>query len=149
MPDRYEISMLTQEGQEVPAEVNTTPISYEGKPALMVIVRDIMEQKKAEDALKKSESQYRQLAESISDIFFAMDKDLRYTYWNHACERLTGIAAKDALGKRMADILPGTESAGTAKDRFFARDRIQKVSEIYHGISGHEGSDPRDRCLPQ
>ena len=52
-----------------------------------------------EQELRESEEKYRELADSITDIFFAMDLDLRYTYWNNASEELTGIPAQDAIGK--------------------------------------------------
>jgi PAS domain S-box-containing protein len=47
-----------------------------------------------------------ELADSISDVFFAMDKDLKYTYWNKASETLTNIPAKDAIGKSFYEIFP-------------------------------------------
>jgi PAS domain S-box-containing protein len=71
--------------------------------------RDITERKRAEEALKDSETRYRELADCITDIYFAMDRNLRYTYWNKASERLTGIAAKDAIGKSLYEIFPGVK----------------------------------------
>jgi PAS domain S-box-containing protein len=62
----------------------------------------------AEQALRESEQNYRQLTDSISDVFFEMDKDLRYTYWNKASEKLTGISAKDAIGKSLSELFPDT-----------------------------------------
>jgi PAS domain S-box-containing protein len=59
----------------------------------------------------KNESKYdllKQIAESITDVFFTFDKKLRYTYWNNASEALTGISAKDALGKSLYDLFPKT-----------------------------------------
>jgi PAS domain S-box-containing protein len=67
-----------------------------------------------EEALRASEAAFRELADSIADVFFAMDEDLHYTYWNKASEALTGISAQDALGKSIWDLFsdtPGTRRA--------------------------------------
>jgi PAS domain S-box-containing protein len=57
-------------------------------------------------SLSRSERRFRELAESIADPFFALDSDLRYTYWNKASERLTGISSIEALGKSIYEIFP-------------------------------------------
>jgi len=67
---------------------------------------DITERKRMEQILRNDEEEYRMLAESITDVFFALDKDLRYTYWNKASEDLTGISAKDAIGKSFYELFP-------------------------------------------
>lgn len=59
--------------------------------------------------MRLSEEKNRELTESISDVFFAMDNDLRYTYWNRASEKLTGIAAKDAIGKTLSEVFPNVD----------------------------------------
>ncbi len=66
----------------------------------------------AAQALQDSEQRYRDLAESIADIFYALDRDLRITYWNKTCERFRGLAADEVLGKHMYDIFPLTEGTG-------------------------------------
>ncbi len=63
------------------------------------------------EKLRRSETRYRELAESITDLFFAMDKNLRYTYWNKASERLTGIPAHEALGKSIHELFFGDPEA--------------------------------------
>ncbi|MDD1766004.1 MAG: PAS domain S-box protein, partial [Methanomassiliicoccales archaeon] len=78
-----------------------------GEPAgILGVGRDITERKRMEQVLRDSEERYRELADSITDVFFAMDKDLRYTYWNEASEDLTGISAKDAIGKSLYELFP-------------------------------------------
>ncbi|MBW1917341.1 MAG: PAS domain S-box protein [Deltaproteobacteria bacterium] len=75
--------------------------------------QEITERQEAIKALKRSEARYRELAESISDVFFAMDQDLKFTYWNAASEKVTGIRASEALGKSLYEIFPniqGTEA---------------------------------------
>jgi PAS domain S-box-containing protein len=72
------------------------------------------ERERAEEALQESELKYRSLADSIGDVFFAMDGDLKYTYWNKASEDLTGISAKDAIGKQIFEIFPENEETKRA-----------------------------------
>jgi len=59
--------------------------------------------------LKEKERKYRELADSITDVFFAMDTDLKYIYWNKASENVTGIKAEDAIGKSIFEVFPDTE----------------------------------------
>ena len=61
---------------------------------------------KAEASLRQSEVKFRTLADSIKDLFFAMDNDFRYTYWNRASEKLTGISSEEAIGKTLYDLFP-------------------------------------------
>jgi len=60
----------------------------------------------SESKLKESESNFRHLAESITDMFFAIDKDYRCTYWNKAAERLTHISAEQAVNSHIFELIP-------------------------------------------
>ncbi len=71
---------------------------------LFGVNQDITGRKRMEIALAQSEQEYRSLANSITDIFFAMDENLRYTFWNHASETFTGISSDDALGRTIYEI---------------------------------------------
>ena len=53
-----------------------------------------------------SEQKYRHLAESITDVFFALDLHMRCIYWNKAAEKLTGISIKSALSRNFNDLFP-------------------------------------------
>ena len=95
-----------------------TSIQYCGRQATLGYYMDITDRKLAEEALSESEERHRELANSITDIFFAMDHCLRYTYWNRASEILTGIRAEDALGKSLLEIFPDTPEIRRA-ERFY------------------------------
>jgi two-component system cell cycle sensor histidine kinase/response regulator CckA len=69
----------------------------------------------ANEALLESEANYRELAESIGEVFYALDGELRYTYWNSASEALTGISAKDAVGKSLFELFPELKGARAEK----------------------------------
>jgi PAS domain S-box-containing protein len=57
-------------------------IQYHGRRAVLGSYMEVTERKQMEEALKESEEKYRELANSITNVFFAMDEHLRYTYWN-------------------------------------------------------------------
>ncbi len=81
--------------------------------------QEIDKQRKLEQALRAGEAQFRELAESIADVFFSLDSNLRYTYWNRASEKLTGIPAVKALGKSLYEIFPKIK--GTAIEDIYLK----------------------------
>lgn len=52
-PSMYETVFVTKSGQRIHAEVNAAVIPYRGKPADLVIIRNINERKKAEAEIRK------------------------------------------------------------------------------------------------
>jgi len=58
-----------------------------------------------------------ELADSTGDVFFAMDMDLRFTYWNKASENLTGISAEEAIGKSLYEVYPDVK--GTTAEELY------------------------------
>jgi PAS domain S-box-containing protein len=85
---------------------NQQSIFYKEKYALEI---------ESEKALRRSETKFRYLAESITNIFYAMDSDLKITYWNQATEKMSGIPAKDAIGKIIYEIFPNVKGNKTEK----------------------------------
>ena len=74
----------------------------EGKPARMVGTHtDITERKLMEETLQLSEKRYRTTIESISDAFFSLDNELRFTYFNKQSEILLLKQSSDVLGKQL------------------------------------------------
>jgi PAS domain S-box-containing protein len=111
-----ESTLVRKSGERFPALFTTSPVLDDqgNMTATIGVSIDITEHKRAEEALRQSEQSYRELANSITDIFFAMDKDLRYTYWNRASEELTGVKVQDAIGKTIFEIFPGNEATRRA-----------------------------------
>lgn len=82
------------------------PVQH-GKPDYRRVIftsTDITERVNAEKALQESEQHYRELADSITDIFFELDNNLCYTYWNKASAKIFGLAAEDVIGKAMFEV---------------------------------------------
>jgi PAS domain S-box-containing protein len=66
LPARYERGLRHKDGSRIDTEVDAAVIKYQGQPATLVIVRDITERKRAEEALRKSSEQIKLLAYSVS-----------------------------------------------------------------------------------
>jgi len=96
-------------------------IAFENARLYQAIEQELVERKRAEEALRTSETHYRELADSITDILFELDQDLHYTHWNKASEALTGISVKDAIGKPMHEIFGESEEQ-------------TRISQIYEGV---------------
>ena len=94
---------------------NQTAVAFENARLYEAMQKELSERKRAEDALRVSETHYRALADSITDILFELDQDLHYTHWNKASEALTGISAQDAIGKSMEEILGRNEEQNRIK----------------------------------
>jgi two-component system NtrC family sensor kinase len=103
---RLDLQLRHKNDYLVDVEVNYSVIrGADGQSdEILAVARDITEYKRAERALIESEERYRELASSITAVFFAMDSHLRYTYWNRASEALTGIPAEDAIGRSIREV---------------------------------------------
>ena len=73
---------------------------------IAVLFKNITERKQTEETLKESEQKYRELYESFDEAFIATDWEFNVKNWNKAAERVTTVPAKDALGKKVYEVLP-------------------------------------------
>ncbi len=113
---------FTEQDQRLLATLaNQAAIAFENARLYETIQKELSERKRAEQALRASEVHYRQLADSITDILFELDQDLHYTHWNKASETLTGISARDAIGKSMHEIF------GESEEQI-------RISQIYESV---------------
>lgn len=95
---------------------NQTAIAFENARLYEAMQKELLERRRVEDALRVSETHYRALADSITDILFELDQDLRYTHWNKASETLTGIPASQVIGKSLEEIQGTTEEQARIKE---------------------------------
>lgn len=56
--------------------------------------------------IAESEQSYKDLYESFGEAFIATDWELNVIHWNKAAERVTRITAKEALGKKIYNLMP-------------------------------------------
>lgn len=70
---------------------------------IMAAMEDITSRKQAAESLKKSEAQYRLLADNTMDAIWTLDLDLVFTYINPACFAITGYTQEEWIGSRLQD----------------------------------------------
>jgi PAS domain S-box-containing protein len=101
--DQHTLTIESQryrkDGSIIWVEVTTNVIfDEEGKPTGLVgVTRDITQRKRAEEEMRKSEERYRLLAENITDVIWAMDKDMNYTYISPSVEKIRGYTVEEAM----------------------------------------------------
>ncbi|HET6461906.1 MAG TPA: PAS domain S-box protein, partial [Syntrophales bacterium] len=96
----HEFRIITRAGGIRWIMETVTPISFEGRRAVLGNSMDITEYKLAEEALTESKRRFGDLIEFLPDATFAIDLDGKLIAWNRAAEELTGVKAKDILGKK-------------------------------------------------
>jgi PAS domain S-box-containing protein len=90
---------LAWDGREVPVEVRGNRISYAGRPALLLHVRDISERKRSEEALRSSEMMFHSVWENSVDGMRLTDKDGRIVAVNDAFCRMVNMSREALEGQ--------------------------------------------------
>lgn len=82
-------------------ELSAFPIISKGGETIGAVeyVRNITARKTAEDNLKDSEQQLKEVINFLPDPTWVIDKQGKIIYWNHALERLTKSSSSEMLGK--------------------------------------------------
>ncbi len=84
---------------------------------------EIVEKKRLDEEVERSNQQVNTIFESISDAFFALDDSLVVTYFNNAAEKMLSCKASDVLGKPLFDSFP------EARDSIFEVEYSKAIKE--------------------
>jgi PAS domain S-box-containing protein len=104
VPDIYETKTMCNDGTTKDVEASGVVILYEGKPADMVIIRDISERKRAEEALRESEEKLRRMFESATDGVTVIDLNGVFIEANQRIADILGFGSRqEVLGKSAFD----------------------------------------------
>jgi PAS domain S-box-containing protein len=85
-------------------------IEFEGKDARLVMAIDVDKQVKAEQAVKQKAKEIENILESITDGFFAVNKEGRITYVNSTFEKIIQMNKTEVLGQFLWTIFPETST---------------------------------------
>ncbi len=77
-PLRNTMDTLTKDGRLVPCETASASISYNGRPAVLVMIRDITERKNAEMEIEKREIELKEKANDLQEVNSALKVLLKH-----------------------------------------------------------------------
>jgi PAS domain S-box-containing protein len=105
---RFQGFAETAKGNRKYWDVIVSPmLDQNGKPKqILSVSRDISEQKRNEEMLAQSKRRVENILESITDCFFTLDTNRRFTYVNSQTENYFGIPKEQMLGRAFTEVLP-------------------------------------------
>jgi two-component system, cell cycle sensor histidine kinase and response regulator CckA len=98
---RYETTRLRKDGSRIIVSLTLSAIRDAENRILGIasIAHDITERTLAEESLRETEMRLAAIVEFLPDATFAIDQKGIVIAWNQAMEEMTGVAAKEMLGK--------------------------------------------------
>ena len=119
-PQRYETVIVRPDGEQRIVSVSSAPLRDVGQvTGIVASLRDVTDERRARDAVLLSESRYRNLFDTASDLIYTLDAKGGITSANDAACRAAGLAAGEVLGRNVAMFL-ATEDVAMAQAHFRA-----------------------------
>jgi PAS domain S-box-containing protein len=116
-PQQYETIVLRADGECRAVSVNSAPLREEewsGGPSeitgVVASLRDITNERRASDAVARSEARYQRLVETAPDAIFTVDLAGRFTSVNRAFEQAVGRSRSALVGMSFTDVLDDSQS---------------------------------------
>ncbi len=111
--------VLRLDGAAVDVEVTAAPFWDQGGPAIHVVLRDVTERKRAEQALRASETELRQRHDELTRFTYTVSHDLKSPL----------VTIQTFVGYLEED-LANNDRPGIDKDLGFIRNAAQKMSRL-------------------
>src|SRR2546426_3164681 len=93
---------LRANGEEFPIEASISQIESGGKRLFTVIIRDITDRKRTEEALRESQDRMTGIIASATDSIITVDSQQRIVLFNAAAEKMFRCAAAEGLGRAIS-----------------------------------------------
>ena len=101
----FESRHRRKDGSEFPVEVRVRPFWHGGRRLNISVVRDISDRKRAEEAVRRSERELRELTETIPAMAFAIGRDGSSEFVSRQWIEFSGMSAEKTTGEGWAATL--------------------------------------------
>ncbi|WP_182914168.1 PAS domain S-box protein [Paenibacillus sp. 1011MAR3C5] len=113
------------DGGIVKTEVHAVPITFDGKPAVQLIIRDMSEWIRMEETLHEKDDLYKTLVEHVVAGVF-VEQNGEFVYLNPYLVKMLGYQAEEMLGRKIEEIVDEDELHTLRDSHFFVHDHGQK-----------------------
>jgi PAS domain S-box-containing protein len=103
MGDRGVLWAVRPNGEEFPIEASISQVEDGGKKLFTVIIRDVTERRRAEEAVAESEKRFRLVANTAPVLIWMAGTDKLCNYFNQPWLQFTGRRLEQELGNGWAD----------------------------------------------
>ena len=107
---------------------------------LIVTFNDITDRKRAEEALRASESLYHDLVETSQDLIWQCDVEGRYSYLNPAWEEVFGYRVDEMVGRPFSDFQRPEDAERDAQ----LFERLLRGGSVKGYLTTHSAKDGRE-----
>ncbi len=119
--------------REFYVSIQAFPTKFRGRRAAVVQAYNIQDRIEAERQQQEYASRLEQTLESITDGFYAVDRDWNFTYVNGESERLLRCRRHDLLGHNLWQLFPDTRNSKFFQEYHRAmRDQVSVRFEEYY-----------------
>ncbi len=108
--DSFETYVIHKDGYLVPVEFSGNMIKIRNKSYIVGVMRNITERKRAEEKLRLSEERFRDIAFSMADWIWEVDKDGIYTFASGRVKEILGYTPEEIIGKTPLDLMSEDEA---------------------------------------
>lgn len=106
----YEYTLLTRDGNRLDAIHTTALITYGGTSALLGVVTDVTERKRAEEGMKRAAGEWRVTFDSIPDMVSIQDRDFKLRRVNKAFANAFKKEPRELIGKACYEVVHRTDA---------------------------------------
>jgi PAS domain S-box-containing protein len=140
LPPPIHEKFIRLDGTFLDVEVTGTPFVYQDRPAMLLVVRDITERIRSEEALRESEERYRTLVNQAPIGVFTCDCEGTITHVNPALLQVLGSASEEAARQFNMLTMPNLVEAGIAADILRCMEEAIPITDEYryHSYWGRE-----------
>jgi len=107
---RYETIGFLKDGSRIAIEASEKAITFEDKPALQIILRDITERKLAQEEINRAKMEWEQTFNTVPDMITILDSRNRILRVNKSMAEHLNSSPEELVGKNFHLLVHGNEN---------------------------------------